>query len=114
MTDDIKNAASALQAQVTEAPEFKELSEAYATLKADKDTFELFENFQNMQMSLQQKQASGQQPSEDELTQAQTMAQQMSTNGKITDLMNKEQALNNLLNDINKIVTQPIVDLYRN
>ncbi|AQW21926.1 hypothetical protein PL11_008375 [Lentilactobacillus curieae] len=112
MTDDIKSAAIALSEQVKEAEEFKQLGKAYTDLKADKDTFELFEKFQNLQMGLQQKQASGQQPTDDELSEAQSMAQKMSSNKTITDLMDKERNLNNLLNDINQVVTQPIVDLY--
>ncbi|WP_283678297.1 YlbF family regulator [Lentilactobacillus sp. Marseille-Q4993] len=114
MADKITDLANELQAEVQKTNEFDALKEAYGKLKADKEAFELFENFQQAQVSLQQKQMTGEQPTEDEINSAQSMAQQMGSNEIIGDLMTKERDLNQVLSNVNQIVTQPIVELYRN
>ncbi|GEP22873.1 MAG: YlbF family regulator [Lentilactobacillus diolivorans] len=114
MADKIMDTANQLQAELKASSEFADLKASYENLKSDPETFKLFKDFQELQLKLQQMQMQGQQPSEDEIKNAQAMAGKMGKNDIIADLMKKEKGVNNLLNDVNKVVTQPLMELYRN
>lgn len=107
--------ASQLQSELKDAAQFADLKAAFEKIKADPDTFKLFTAFQKLQLQLQlqQQQMQGQQPAETDIKRAQNMANQVKENESISNLMTKEKALNDLLNDVNRVVTQPIIDLYR-
>lgn len=106
---DAKQMATALQ----ESAEFKALSDAYETMKQNQTAFETFKKFQTMQMNLQQKQMQGQDLTEDEMNQARDLASSVGNFEEVKTLMQKEEAVNNLLNDLNNVITKPIQDLYR-
>ncbi|GAF35953.1 YlbF family regulator [Lentilactobacillus farraginis] len=114
MADKLMDTATQLQDDLKESAQFADLKAAYEQIKADPETFKLFTEFQKLQLQLQQQQMQGQQPAETDIKRAQNMAGQVKENESISNLMTKEKALNDLLNDVNRVVTQPIVDLYRN
>lgn len=105
--------AQQLQAAMLEGDAFKDLQTAYQALKDEAETYELFTGFQELQMTLQREQMQGKQPSKEDLEKAQAMAEKMSQNETITNLMKQERELDKLLSEINNVVTKPITDLYR-
>ncbi|MFT8994868.1 YlbF family regulator [Lentilactobacillus hilgardii] len=113
MSDKLMDTASQLQSKLKDSAQFADLKAAFEKIKADPDTFKLFTAFQKLQLQLQQQQMQGQQPAETDIKRAQDMANQVKENESISNLMTKEKALNDLLNDVNRVVTQPIIDLYR-
>lgn len=114
MADKIMDIATQLQKELKNTPQFEELKQAYGNMKADTKSFDLFKDFQEVQLNLQKKQMSGIEPTDDELKQAHDLASQLEKVPAITELMNKEQAVNQLLGQINQVVTEPISNLYRN
>ncbi|GEO73899.1 hypothetical protein FD30_GL000161 [Levilactobacillus namurensis DSM 19117] len=103
--------------QVAEAlkatPDYQALQKAFATMKADAETYKLFQEFQQLQGTLQQKQMAGQKLTEDELKHAHDLAEKVSKIESIKDLMETERGVNQILSDLNQTITQPIQDLYQ-
>ncbi|MFD1126075.1 YlbF family regulator [Lentilactobacillus raoultii] len=114
MADKMMDIAAQLQSELKTSDQFTDLKAAFDAIKADPETFKLFTEFQKLQLQIQQQQMQGQEPAETDIKRAQNMANQVKENDAISHLMTKEKALNDLLNDINRVVTRPIIDLYRN
>lgn len=93
--------------------EFKGLSDAYNVMKENQPAFDTFKQFQNMQMTMQQKQMQGEELSEQEMNDVRELATKVGNFEEVKTLMQKEEAVNNLLNELNNEITKPIQDLYR-
>ena len=65
-----------------------------------------------MNIELQQKQYSGQEITEEDIQKAQELGQKVSENEYIKALMEAEQRLNTIMQDINRIITNPLQELY--
>ncbi|MDX5476210.1 MAG: YlbF family regulator, partial [Bacillaceae bacterium] len=74
----------------------------------------MFENFRNIQLSLQQKQMSGQEITQEEVEQAQKTVQLVQQNEKIAKLMEAEQRMSMMVGELNKIIMKPLEELYSN
>ncbi|BAP85416.1 hypothetical protein LOOC260_108760 [Paucilactobacillus hokkaidonensis JCM 18461] len=113
MAVNIYDSANQMERDLRETQEFTALKEAYEAMKQDAATFKMFRDFQTMQMQLQQKQYQGQQPSEDEIKNAQELAGKVGKVDSIKQLMEKEKAVDQLLSDVNNVITKPIQELYQ-
>ncbi|KRL27426.1 hypothetical protein FD27_GL001186 [Limosilactobacillus frumenti DSM 13145] len=109
----IYDTANDLSRQLKETQEYQNLKKAFDDLKAEKDTFETFKKFQQMQANAQQKQMAGQKLSQDEINAIQTIAKEISTKPAVQTLMNQERAVDNMLQQLNKTITSPIQELYQ-
>lgn len=109
----IYDTANDLSRQLKETQEYQNLKKAFDDLKAEKDTFETFKKFQQMQANAQQKQMTGQKLSQDEINAIQTIAKEISTQPAVQTLMNQERAVDNMLQQLNKTITSPIQELYQ-
>ncbi|CAM4056243.1 YlbF family regulator [Catellicoccus marimammalium] len=108
----IYDTANQLERDVRELAEFKALEQAYNELKAQEESFQLFKDFQNLQVSLQQKQMQGEEFTEDDAKQMQEIAEKIQNDDAITNMLQKEQALSIIMNDITAIMMKPVQDLY--
>ncbi|ANZ62219.1 hypothetical protein AYR62_07255 [Secundilactobacillus paracollinoides] len=111
---DINETATTLKEQLKTSDEFKKLADAYDKMKAEQATFDLFKNFQEIQLNIQQKQIQGQQLTEEEMTHAREVADKVGQADAIKVLMDAEKGVNDLLSKLNDEITKPIQDLYRN
>ncbi|MCH5462694.1 hypothetical protein HC026_07680 [Lactobacillus sp. LC28-10] len=111
---DILQTAGELREELASSDEFTALQSSYNTMKADAEAYDLFKQFQGLQLKLQQKQMQGQQPDEDEMKQAQDLAGKVRDKDAIKDLMEKEKDVNQLLAKLNNEITKPIQALYEN
>lgn len=109
----IYDTANDLSRQLKETQEYQNLKKAFDDLKAEKDTFETFKKFQQMQANAQQKQMTGQKLSQDEINAIQTIAKEISTQPAVQTLMNQERAVDNMLQQLNKTIISPIQELYQ-
>lgn len=109
----IYDTANDLSRQLKETQEYQNLKKAFDDLKAEKDTFETFKKFQQMQANAQQKQMTGQKLSQDEINAIQIIAKEISTQPAVQTLMNQERAVDNMLQQLNKTITSPIQELYQ-
>lgn len=113
MVVNIYDTANDMSRQLVETQEYQGLKKALDELKADSEAFNSFKKFQKMQAEAQQKQMKGQQPSEDEIKAIQTMAKEVSGKKPVQNLMNQERQIDQMLQQLNKTITGPIQDLYR-
>ncbi|MBM7551111.1 YlbF family regulator [Thalassobacillus pellis] len=103
-----------LEKSIRESNEFQGLKEAYEAVMADEAAKKMFDNFRETQINLQQKQMQGEEITEEEVQQAQQVVQLVQQHEQISKLMEKEQQLNTVINDVSRIITKPLEELYGN
>ena len=110
---EINNHAEALQHAIRESEEFQALQAAYNKVMNDPSSKEMFDNFRNIQIELQQKQMQGIEITEEEIEQAKKVVEVVQQHEGISDLMTQEQNVNNLINELSQIITKPLEELYQ-
>ncbi|MFC6180841.1 YlbF family regulator [Lactiplantibacillus daowaiensis] len=113
MAVNIYDTANQLEQELRGTKEFKELQAAYTTMQANESAFNLFKEFQEIQMQLSQKQMNGEELTDEEVQKAHDLADKVGNVDEIKTLMGKERGLNQLMNDLNQIITKPVQELYQ-
>lgn len=108
----IYDTANQLEREVRELEEFKALEAAYEDLKKNEASFQLFKDFQNLQVRLQQKQMTGEEFTEEDAKEMQDIAEKIQADEAITVILQKEQALSVIMNEITALMMKPVQDLY--
>lgn len=114
MTANVYDTANQLEKEIRETEAYKSLEASFQKIQQDEETSQLFEEFRNLQVSLQQKQMSGEGISEEEVQNAQDLSAKVGENDAITSLMEAEQQIGTLIDDLNRIILQPVRELYEN
>ena len=109
----IYDTANQLERDLRELQEFKTVKESFEAIQADETAKALFDEFRNVNIGLQQKQFSGQEITEDDIQKAQELGQKVGENDHIKALMEAEQRLNTIMQDITRIITNPLQELYK-
>lgn len=112
MVVNIYDTANEMEKQMRETQEFKALQDAFEELKKDAEAFDTFKKFEQTQALLQAKQMKNEKVTDDEVKQMQQLATDAAAKDAIQSLMQKEQALDNMLQELNKTITGPIQELY--
>ncbi|MEK4931550.1 MULTISPECIES: YlbF/YmcA family competence regulator [Bacillus] len=112
MTKNIHDVAYELQKAIAENEDFQTLKASYSAVQGDAESKNLFEEFRTMQLGLQQKMMQGQEITEEDNQKAQEVVARIQQDAKITKLMETEQRLNIVITDVNKIIMQPLEELY--
>ncbi|GAA0596021.1 YlbF family regulator [Virgibacillus siamensis] len=110
----IYDSAYDLEKAIRNSEEFKNLKDAYDAVMADESAKQMFDNFRNTQMELQEKQMQGQEISEEEVEKARQVVELVQQHEDISKLMEEEQRLNVVINDVSRIITKPLEELYGN
>lgn len=110
----IYDSAYDLEKSIRESEEFQALKEAYENVMADESAKNMFEDFRNTQIQLQEKQMQGQEITEEEVEKAKSVVELVQQHADISKLMEQEQRLNVLINDVSRIITKPLEELYGN
>jgi cell fate (sporulation/competence/biofilm development) regulator YlbF (YheA/YmcA/DUF963 family) len=92
--------------------EYTRLKRLSTAVNADPATKQLFTNFNNLQIELQQKQMTGQNIMQQEIEAFQKTAVVVQQNEKIVKLIEAEQRVNMLIMELTKIITKPIEEIY--
>ncbi|MBM7571440.1 YlbF family regulator [Aquibacillus albus] len=108
----IHDSAYDLEKAIRNSDEFQELKSAYDKVMSDDSAKKMFEDFRNVQIELQQKQMQGQEISDEEVEKAKSVVELVQQHEEISKLMEQEQRLNMLINDVSKIITKPLEELY--
>ncbi|WP_170006621.1 YlbF family regulator [Bacillus fonticola] len=114
MATNVYDVAYELETAVRQSEEYTKLQAAYQVVQEDEAANRMFQNFRDIQMKLQQKQMAGQEIQQEEVEQAQKVAQLVQQNAEISKLMEAEQRMSQLITEINKISMKPLEDLYQN
>ncbi|MDO4432554.1 MAG: YlbF family regulator [Aerococcaceae bacterium] len=113
MTNNIYDTANQLERDMRTLPAFIRLTEAFSEIKANEESNALFESFKTATQAFQMKQMTGGAPTEEEIAHLQELSAKASQDAAITKLMESEQQLSQIINDINRIITKPLQDLYQ-
>lgn len=108
----IYDTANQMASDLKASQQFQELKKAYDLLKLDAMGWALFQQFQQKQGELQQKQMAGQEITQDDMKSLQDLSTKMQNIQPIQEVMAKEQQLSNMMDELNKIISQPIIELY--
>ncbi|EHN2747530.1 YlbF/YmcA family competence regulator [Listeria monocytogenes] len=108
----IYDLAHDLDKGIRETPEFISLQDAYREVNENADAKAKFERFRDVQVTIQEKQMTGQEIDDETVDVAQQVAQEVQENELIVKLMEKEQAMSTIINDLNRIIMTPLQDLY--
>jgi cell fate (sporulation/competence/biofilm development) regulator YlbF (YheA/YmcA/DUF963 family) len=112
MAVNLYDSAYALETAIRQSNEYIQLQQAYSEVNKDPQTKQMFDQFRQMQMNLQQKQMMGQDISEQEIQQAQSTVALVQQNQKIARLMEAEQRMSMVIGELNKVIMKPLEDLY--
>ena len=104
--------ANALENALRESEEFQQMKELYSKVNEDAESKKLFDDFRDIQMTLQQKQMQGEELLEEEIQKAQNSAQEIENDENIKGLMEAEQKMSQLIQDLNRVIMKPIEELY--
>ena len=112
MSTNIYDTANALEKELRDSEEYTVLVAAFNEVKKDEAASKMYFDFQEVQIKLQ-KQMSGEQITEEEIEEAQNLAQTSGENDVIKKLMEAEQRLSTLIEDLNRIIMKPVQDVYQ-
>jgi cell fate (sporulation/competence/biofilm development) regulator YlbF (YheA/YmcA/DUF963 family) len=101
-----------LEKALRSSEDFQALKKSYDDVNNNPETKELFGKFRDIQVNLQQKQMSGQEVTQEEIEDAQKLFADVQQNEIISKLMAAEQRMSMIINDINKVITKPLEELY--
>lgn len=102
-----------LERDIREEAAYKDLVAAVEALKNDQEAFDIYTEFRALQSSFQFKAQLGQEITEEDEKNANELQEKLANNEVISSLMDKERALNTLVEDINKGVSSPINEVYQ-
>ena len=108
----VYNQANALESALRESEEFQQMKELYSKVNENAESKKLFDDFRDIQMTLQQKQMQGEELLEEEIQKAQNSAQEIENDENIKGLMEAEQKMSQLIQDLNRVIMKPIEELY--
>ncbi|WP_062105343.1 YlbF family regulator [Bacillus niameyensis] len=112
MATNLNTCALELEKALRNSEEFQELQKMYATVEHNESAKSLFDAFRNVQIELQQKQMAGQDITEEEVIEAQAIANKVQENTSVTKLMEAEQRMSMAIQELNKIIMKPLDELY--
>ncbi|CAM3943628.1 YlbF family regulator [Alkalicoccus chagannorensis] len=104
--------AQELKEELKASEQFTTLKNLHDEVNNDEVAKKMLDNFRELQMSLQQKQMNGEEISEDEVQQAQKQFEVVQQHEQIMKLMEEEQRMSQFVGELNKIVTEPLEELY--
>ncbi|GAK06077.1 hypothetical protein JCM19037_4638 [Geomicrobium sp. JCM 19037] len=108
----LQDKAKELANAIAESEEFKALERLHQEVESDEVANRMLTNFREIQLTLQEKQMQGEQPTEEEIMQAQKQFEMVQQHEKISELMEQEQQMSNVIGQVNQTITEPLEKLY--
>lgn len=109
----IYDSANQLEEDLRKTQEVADLKLAFEAVKANDLAFKLFDKVQNKQFELQQKQMAGQEITDEDVEAMRQLTDQLQNYTEIQNLMEKEQKMNSMMEELNKIISKPIAEIYQ-
>ncbi|MGZ9583243.1 YlbF family regulator [Paenibacillus marinisediminis] len=109
----VHDKAHELAKALQQSEEANTVEAAMKEIAADADTKRMFEDFRVRQAELQQKMMTGEMPAQDEMEKMEQMYQVITLNPSIAKLFDAERRLGQLIQDVNKIVSDSLSHLYQ-
>jgi|SRR5690625_1281136 len=102
-----------LEKAIRKSDEYENLRKAFKEVMADPSSRKMFEDFRRFQADLQLKQMQGEEISEEELVNAQKRFEVIRQHKLISELMAMEDRMNVVMEDISRIVSKPLDEVYQ-
>ncbi|KAA8432945.1 YlbF family regulator [Weissella sagaensis] len=103
---------NAVADDLRETAQYKTLRDAIAAVDGEPEAKEVFSRFQHAQGQINQAVQAGTEPDESQVTEWQEIANEMEKFDSLKQMLAAEKGLNQLLMEINNIITKPIAELY--
>ena len=113
MMSNLYDTANQLERELRQSEEFAAVKVAFEAVQQSEEAKALFEEFRDMNAKFLQKQVNGEELTEEDSTYANDLYQKASSNEAIQTLMQAEQRLNVVMQDINRILTTSLQELYQ-
>ena len=109
----VYDTANQLENELRQTPEIMGLQGAFSQMKADAMAYSIFQKLQKMQLDYQQKELSGQQITDEEIKNLQDLSTQLSKFDSVKNLMEQERKVNAMMEELNKIISKPVAEIYQ-
>lgn len=113
MMANIYDDAYNLEKAIRKSDEFQSLRTAFKKVMEDPGSRKMFEDYRNYQMELQLKQMQGEEISEEDMNKAQKRFEIIQQHTLIAELMKMEDRMNVVMEDISRIVSKPLDEVYQ-
>ncbi|NMO95506.1 YlbF family regulator [Paenibacillus lemnae] len=108
----IYDKANDLAKAMRESQEVQEITSAMKLIDKDPESKDMLNNFRERQMEVQQRMMSGDMPSQEEMEKMEKLFEVLSLNLNIRRLFDAERRLSVIIEDVNKIISDSLQDLY--
>ncbi|KAA1039172.1 YlbF family regulator [Macrococcus equipercicus] len=112
MTVNIYDEANRLESALRQSDEYTAVKTYFEAINNNPESKQLFDEFRNIQLTLQEKQMSGQEITEEDIASANNVAAKIEQDENIAKLMQAEQRMSQIIEDLNRIIMRPLQDLY--
>ncbi|MBS4761620.1 YlbF family regulator [Carnobacteriaceae bacterium zg-ZUI252] len=112
MSVNIYDTANQLEREFRQSEAFVALQNAFAAIENDAVAKKEFEAFKGLTKKFQHFQETGEQPTEQDLIEAEEISKRAQENALILELVKSEQAVSALIGELNNIITKPLSELY--
>ena len=109
----IYDATNQLASDLQEIDEFKTLQVAIDGVKKNTESSTLFKKMDKMQNAIMKIQSQGQELSQEMQEEYKNLNDQVQKDPQILKLLEAEQGLYKIVEEVQKVITQPINDLYK-
>lgn len=108
----IYDKAHDLAKAIKESSEVEDIRNAMKLVEADPEAKAMLDNFRNGQLELQQRMMSGEMPPQEEMEKMEKLFEVLNLNLGIRRLFDAERRLSVVIEDVNKIITESLSQLY--
>ncbi|MBT2292187.1 YlbF family regulator [Paenibacillus albidus] len=108
----IYDKAHELAKAIKESSEVTDIRSAMKLVEADAESKQMLDNFRRSQMELQQRMMSGDMPPQEEIEKMEKLFEVLNLNLGIRRLFDAERRLSVVIEDVNKIITGSLSELY--
>ncbi|OMD94414.1 YlbF family regulator [Paenibacillus odorifer] len=108
----IHDKAHELAKAIKESSEVSDIRNAMKVVETDPEAKAMLDNFRQGQMELQQRMMSGEMPPQEEMEKMEKLFEMLNLNLGIRRLFDAERRLSVVIEDVNKIITESLSQLY--
>ncbi|MBP2058263.1 cell fate (sporulation/competence/biofilm development) regulator YlbF (YheA/YmcA/DUF963 family) [Lactobacillus colini] len=110
----IYDTANQLANDLKQIDQYKALEASIASMKQDSASMDLYHRMDELQGKIMSAQQSGQPLSEELKKEYQQINEEVEANEYLKDMITKEQAVFQVINEVQQAFTKPLTDLYDN
>ena len=112
MSVNIYDEANKLESSLRQSDEYNAIKSHYEAVNNNPESKKIFDEFREIQLTLQEKQMTGQEITEEDLNKAQASAELIEKDENISKLMEAEQKMSFMIQEINRVIMKPLEELY--